>query len=72
MYEAADRLIWLMDQDQISLKSYLKKWERGRKCFYRDIEHLRVFYDIEFRYDRSVNLYLRTDKKNQAKQDDWI
>lgn len=61
-YEIADRLSWLVNLETVTLKSYQKKWERGRRAFFRDIDHLRNFYGINFEYDRMSNVY--TKKKD--------
>lgn len=51
-YEIVDRLFWLVNCETVNLKSYQKKWERGRRTFFRDIDHLRNFYGINLKYDR--------------------
>lgn len=56
-YEIADRLFWLVNLETVTFQSYQKKWERGRRAFYRDIDHLRNFYGINFEYDRISNIY---------------
>ena len=56
-YEIVDRLFWLVNLETVTFQSYQKKWERGRRAFYRDIDHLRNFYGINFEYDRISNIY---------------
>lgn len=56
-YEITDRLLYLMDCETVTLKSYMGKTERGRKTFFRDINHLRLFYGINFVYDTQSNIY---------------
>ena len=69
-YEIVDRLFWLLNCETVSLKSYKKKWERERKTFFRDIDHLRNFYRINFEYDRKTKVY--TKKKDSWKQNDKL
>lgn len=69
-YEIVDRLFWLVNCETLTLKSYQKKWERGRKTFFRDIDHLRNFYGINFEYDRMSNFYKK--KKDSWKQNDKL
>lgn len=56
-YEITNRLLYLMDCETVTLKSYKEKWERGRKTFFRDLNHLRLFYGINFVYDKDSNIY---------------
>ena len=69
-YEIVDRLFWLVNCETVMLKSYQKKWERGRKTFFRDIDHLRNFYGINFEYDRMSKVYKK--KKDSWKQNDKL
>lgn len=69
-YEIADRLFWLVNLETVTLKSYQKKWERGRRTFLRDIDHLRNFYEINFEYDRMSNVYKK--KKDSWKQNNKL
>lgn len=56
-YESFDRLTWLINSESVTLKNYMSKWERDRHTFFRDIDHLKVFYGIEFRYNRELKCY---------------
>ena len=69
-YEIVDRLVWLINCETVTLTSYQKKWERGRKAFFRDIDYLKNFYGINFEYDRMSNVYKK--KKDSWKQNDKL
>lgn len=69
-YECFDRLMWLMSQKSFTKAQYVVKWERTRQSFFRDLAHLRDFYDVEFKYNRITRRYERTEK--QKKKDDKL
>lgn len=69
-YEIVDRLFWLVNLETVTFQSYQKKWERGRRAFFRDIDYLRNFYGINFEYDRMSNVYKK--KKDSWEQNDKL
>lgn len=58
-YQVFDRCYFLMQSSKVIMKNYLEKFEVSRSGFFRDINHLKYFYDIEFQYDRITNTYIR-------------
>lgn len=62
-YEIFDRLLWLMQRDSVTLEEYYEKFERSRKCFIRDKEHLSLFHNINFVYSPESNKYIRSQNK---------
>lgn len=62
-YLIFDRLFYLMNCDFLIKENYCEKYNISKTTFFRDLEHLRDFYDIEFHYDR---FYKRFEKVNNA------
>lgn len=62
-YQVFDRCIYLMNVESVSLKDFLKRFETTRSSFFRDKEHLKDFYDIDFKYDRFTKRYIREGAK---------
>lgn len=58
-YSVFDRLFYLMSLGggKLNLKSYMNKFEISRSSAMRDVEHLKLFYDYDFIYDRFTKLY---------------
>lgn len=64
-YLIYDRLFYLSKSNVVSKKTYCQQYEISNRAFFRDLEHLKLFYDIEFRYDRAKNLYIRWEKNER-------
>ena len=58
-YFVFDRLFFLMNSKKVKMKNYCEKYEVSRSTFFRDIEHLSLFYNITFNYDAERNEYIR-------------
>lgn len=58
-YFVFDRMFYLMNAESFSLKSYMSKFEISRCAAFRDLRHLRDFYDVEFKYNAETKKYER-------------
>lgn len=58
-YEIADRLDWWKKKQVVTVREYQKVWERSRSAFFRDMEHLSLFYNINFKYDKVSHVHRR-------------
>lgn len=50
-YLIFDRLFFLMNTSEFYLQKYMKDFEISKRAVFRDLEHLKLFYDIEFKYN---------------------
>lgn len=59
-YEVFDRLVYLLTAENVSLSDYQKTFERSRESFFRDMKHLKIYYDIDFVFDKERKVYKRS------------
>lgn len=58
-YFIFDRMFYLMKAESFRLKEYMQKFEISRSSAFRDMDHLKTFYDVEFVYNTENKKYER-------------
>lgn len=53
------RLENLKQSKRIFIKDYMEQWEVSHATFFRDLQEVKLFYGIEFKYNRRTKSYDR-------------